>query len=85
MTEKDPAQDAIPEVDYNQSLPVWDADADSGPPPTLNPDGSAWEPPETGADWEDKFVADPEAAKEATRQRVAQQATQEQAPGTADG
>ena len=80
MTDKNPEQDAIPEVDYHQSLPVWDSDADSAAgAPVLAPDGSEWEPEDSAADWEDKFVADPEAAREATRERMNAQAEQDKA------
>ena len=65
--------------DYHQSLPVFDKDADDGPPPTPEPDGSAWEPAASSETWEDQLVADPEAAAEATRERMAEQFEEEKA------
>jgi len=77
-----PAADREFEVagdDYHQSLPVFDKDADDGPPPLTRPDGSPWEPEDSGDDWEEKFVADPDAAAEATRERMEEQFAEEKA------
>ena len=52
-----PAADREFEVagdDYHQSLPVFDKDADDGPPPLTRPDGSPWEPEDSGDDWEEE-------------------------------
>ncbi len=69
----------LPDPNYEQSLPIWDKDADSAGPPVLAPDGSAWEPQESSDTWESKFVADPQAAEEATRRRMNEQAERDKA------
>jgi hypothetical protein len=62
---------------YNQSLPVFDLDDDTGPAPTPAPDGSVWEPADSSSTWEDDLVVDPAAAAEATRERMREQFEQE--------
>ena len=76
-----PADDefAVPQPQYEQSLPVFDKDDDSGTPPTLPPDGSEWEQADTSQTWEDDLVEDPAAAAAATQQRMREQFEREHA------
>jgi len=78
----------VPQPQYEQSLPVFDRDDDTGAPPTIQPDGSEWEPAATSETWEDNLVADPEAAAAATQQRMREQFEQDlthEDPSPADG